>query len=313
MTPLAHFVAKQLTLPVKDREKNEDHTRPLYKQMAGVHCFELSSVHSMVIELADKIAFNSHDVGVLGFLPAPKTWIEWADEYRREAYFLEEIDGGAKCDVTFAAEYDREYERLYKEASGLGIERSLIHSWVVNNYSRGERGYWVNHQGLETQDDWNNTIANTHKYMSLYNDKAHTTASSAVIVKDSEGTELYNNAALIYAALAVINSPRIIGRLQHMPNRGLERRLTRSLGAGKFPLHAWTEITLHVTPPKDMMDDPSIEAHYTGQRALHFCRAHLRVRLGRLEIVRSHWRGDPALGIKQSRYVLKDSQSCKAQ
>lgn len=110
---------------------------------------------------------------------------------------------------------------------------------------------------------------------------------------------------LLYALLAIINTPRIIGRRQHMPHRGLERRLTRAMGVqGKFPLNAWTEIKLQVSPPKDMSGDASTEAHLTGQKALHFCRSHIRIRLGRLEVVRSHWRGDASLGIKRSRYKL---------
>ena len=109
----------------------------------------------------------------------------------------------------------------------------------------------------------------------------------------------------LYAALALINTPRIIGRKQHMPHRGLERRLVAKRGLiGKFPLHAWTEIKLEVCAPKDASGDGSLEAHYTGERALHFCRAHLRVRLGKVEIVKGHWRGDASLGIKQSRYKL---------
>jgi hypothetical protein len=110
---------------------------------------------------------------------------------------------------------------------------------------------------------------------------------------------------LLYALLAIINTPRIIGRRQHMPHRGLERRLTQALGAqGRFPLNAWTEIKLQVAPPKDMSGEGSTEAHLTGQRALHFCRSHLRIRCGRLEVVRSHWRGDASLGLRQSRYRL---------
>ncbi|KTQ96970.1 hypothetical protein NS365_23330, partial [Aureimonas ureilytica] len=79
--------------------------------------------------------------------------------------------------------------------------------------------------------------------------------------------------------------------------------LVRRLGVqGRFPLNAWTELQLRVASPRDLSRDASVEAHLTGQRPLHFCRAHLRVRLGRLEVVRSHWRGDASLGIKQTRY-----------
>jgi hypothetical protein len=108
--------------------------------------------------------------------------------------------------------------------------------------------------------------------------------------------------------LALINSPRIIGRQQHMPSRVLEQKLTRGFGVGKFPLHAWTEIKLEVAKPIEIDDGEPHEAHLTGRRALHFVRKHLRLWNGELIYVTSHWRGDPALGIKQSRYrVVRDA------
>lgn len=111
-------------------------------------------------------------------------------------------------------------------------------------------------------------------------------------------------ASVLYAYLALINTPRIIGRRQHMPHRGLERRLIQQRPAvGKFPLRAWTELLLRVTPPQ-IDDTPSREAHLTGQRARHFVRCHLRIRLGQLELVSAHWRGELALGIKQTRYKV---------
>lgn len=112
-------------------------------------------------------------------------------------------------------------------------------------------------------------------------------------------------AALLHMLLAFINTPRVIGRRQHMPHRGLERELLKSQSlVGKFPLHAWTEIKLEITPPRDVSGEEPIETHLNGQKALHFCRAHLRVKRGKLEVVRAHWRGDPAIGIKRSRYRL---------
>jgi hypothetical protein len=39
-------------------------------------------------------------------------------------------------------------------------------------------------------------------------------------------------------------------------------------------------------------------------RALHFVRAHLRLRLGKIELVRPHWRGDAQLGIKRPAYLV---------
>lgn len=113
------------------------------------------------------------------------------------------------------------------------------------------------------------------------------------------------HARLLQIALALINTPRIIGRQQHMPDWALERRLLKARRTiGHFPLHAWTEIKLKVHAPANLSDDEPVEAHLTGQRALHFCRAHLRIKMGRVEFVKAHWRGDASLGTKRSRYVV---------
>jgi hypothetical protein len=106
------------------------------------------------------------------------------------------------------------------------------------------------------------------------------------------------------ALLAIINTPRIIEQRQHKPHAGLQRRIAASRGmVGKYPLQAWHEVLLTVAPPRLDERTPH-ETHLTGEKALHFCRTHLRLRLGMLELVASHWRGNPALGIKQTRYRL---------
>lgn len=97
-----------------------------------------------------------------------------------------------------------------------------------------------------------------------------------------------------------------------MPHRKVERELTKAFGLGKFPLRAWTELRLTVAKPAEIDDGESHEAHLTGRRALHFCRKHIRIRNGKLEYVSAHWRGDPALGIKQTRYKLRAPQSSAA-
>jgi hypothetical protein len=112
---------------------------------------------------------------------------------------------------------------------------------------------------------------------------------------------------VLYAALAMINTPRHIGRRQHSPHTGLMRKLAHARGGvGKYPLHAWTEILLDISPPHHS-GDGTHEGRLSGRKALHFCRKFSRVKLGRVEWVTSHWRGDPALGMKRSRYrVVSD-------
>lgn len=107
------------------------------------------------------------------------------------------------------------------------------------------------------------------------------------------------------ALLAMINTPRVFGRRQHMPHAGLQRKLAAAQGmTGKFPLRAWTEIKLEVRLPRDESESGEHVAVLTGRKCLHFCRAHLRVQNGQIVFVSSCWRGDPSLGIKRSRYSL---------
>ncbi len=160
-----------------------------------------------------------------------------------------------------------------------------------------EASYAVVRQAFQIGEDWRSACDKEN--IELLNNREEI---PPIDWKEAHRTQELDPRGFIYSALALINSPRVIGRQQHAPHRGLERKLIASRSIiGSFPLHAWTEIKLQVMPPSDYSGDAT-EAHLTGQRALHFCRAHLRIRLGKLELVRSHWRGDAALGIKQSRY-----------
>jgi hypothetical protein len=103
----------------------------------------------------------------------------------------------------------------------------------------------------------------------------------------------------IYAMLALINSPKIIGRCTRPAHKALVKA-----SAGMAPVHSWTELKLQVTKPVEIGDGQEHEPRLTGPRALHFCRAHARIRLGRLEYVSAHWRGNPSAGVRQKRYSL---------
>lgn len=110
--------------------------------------------------------------------------------------------------------------------------------------------------------------------------------------------------AFVYFALAIINTPRVVGREEHAPNKGLEKRLRTAKVGERFKLLPWTEIRLEVSKPEEIEDGEPHEAILTGKRALHFCRSHIRVKQGKIEYVTSHWRGDPTLGIRQSKYTV---------
>jgi len=273
MTPLAHRIVKQLLLPPRKRSIR-DHIG-LLSVMDDVHCFECTEIQPLITDLF--FSENGDDsVEMLRatgealidgkcFLPAPKTWIEVDAAHGREGRLLVERDGWIWCALAF-------------ENDDRGTPAVAPQCWC-----------WRIEDGrplvFGTADRFDGTIEPSDPNSYFDTATAYTTMGK----------------------LALINTPKVIGRRQHMPSARLERKLlARRSEIGKFPLHAWTEIKLEVTrPPQDVSDDPSIEAHLTGQKAYHFCRAHLRIKNGRVEFVRSHWRGDPSLGIKRSRYVVK--------
>jgi len=267
MTPLAHAIAKDATEPVKRRW-----LKPGTAQDLGIfddlHFFECTSVSDLALSLGQQMLRHpSPRTERLAFLPAPRTWLESAFHSattKRAAYLLEE------------------------DAEGC--------AWVRHVYMCHEGGKQV----LDvTQRNMRLPLFGGEHRIGTYEilpDQWHGPRTEQV-----ESTDL--QAAVIYGLLACINTPRVIGRRQHLPHAGLQRRIASSRGlVGRWPLHAWHELVLEVSPPRDESGLGPREVHLTGEKALHFVRCHLRIRLGMLELVSAHWRGDPALGIKQTRY-----------
>lgn len=116
---------------------------------------------------------------------------------------------------------------------------------------------------------------------------------------DYSRDELAQHWLVVAALLALINTPRLVGRREHCPHRVLTRELARE--GAEITLRAWTEVLLELTPRTSTGDSADPE-RLSGRKCLHFCRSHLRFQNGRLVVVRPHWRGDVGLGVKQSDY-----------
>lgn len=268
MTPLAHRIAKELTAPVRRRSFHSDTGQlRVLPNISRAHCFEVSAVLPLMgdlIDAAEKGGSPLRDEYI--FLPANPTWIE----------------------LSVGAEKGRVGFMLYQPSCPGGElmcpPAPKVIEWVFvgsDSFGVAESGAFVVEQGA---------------HMLQYAD--------IDLPEDCQppGHKMLQDVAV--AALAIINTPRLIGRCQHMPHRGLERSL-RGVGAiGRYPLHAWHEIILEARPTYYDHAGVEREAHLTGRRCLHFCRSHLRVRSGRLELVSAHWRGDPALGIRRARYQV---------
>jgi hypothetical protein len=280
MTPLAQKILNELTLPKKDR--TFDDKAGLLALMTDIHCFECSAILDLVFDLfggPEKLAAMEKASARYSFLPAPKTWIEFDNPVNqaRTGYLLIE-DGDL--------------------ITGYVVYQAPGHFWSVPFY------FQIPHIRCE-HPDWVAQIVPVGPQPIPTNDLHARALYLATYDRWRDGVQ--NAAMLVPAFLSFINTPRVIGRRQHMPHAGLQRKLAHARGlVGKFPLHAWTEIRLEVSPPRihrSATGEP-VEARLTGAKAQHFCRCHLRVRLGQLELVTAHWRGDPALGMKQSRYRL---------
>lgn len=103
-----------------------------------------------------------------------------------------------------------------------------------------------------------------------------------------------------YGLLNLINRPGSLHMRDRPAHKGLVRDLTRRGMVGRFPLHGFTEITLNVAPGGNMREPKQVGT--SADRCLHFVRAHLRHLGDSTTVIPWHWRGDPALGIKNSRY-----------
>lgn len=106
----------------------------------------------------------------------------------------------------------------------------------------------------------------------------------------------------VYGLLNLINRPGSLQQCEHAPHRGVSRALARKGLVGKFPLRGWTEIKLSVGPGGNMREPKNAGA--TGDKCLHFVRAHRRRCWGVWVKIPAHWKGDAALGMKQTRYRL---------
>jgi hypothetical protein len=107
-----------------------------------------------------------------------------------------------------------------------------------------------------------------------------------------------------YAFLAIINNPRIFERSEHEPPRRVMKQLRRA-GDRNLHLERWTEIKLgnHLRAATLRGGDVNGRTEEVGgPRAQHYVRSHLRIRLGKFEIVSAHLRGDPNAGTVRSTY-----------
>jgi hypothetical protein len=293
MTPLARALAEAaVSNPKWWRESgNEKLLAPFPND---VKCFEVSQVAELADELADQAYARGNVVEALTFLPAPVTWIE--HRYIREdgksalqAYLLvEQGEKTASVVNTIGLEVNGRTVfipisggdlRLLDAADpdGWAIDATLVNQGVdIVSYSKDLV------RGLYPLRDRPGFVPDERD-------------------EDSALDNAQRRSWWLYSALSLINSPRIVARSEHQASTRLNKFLNRK-GDGPYNLLPWHEVFLDITPPPEAAEEDGGGTRLTGPRALHFCRQHIRIKRGKLEMVRAHYRGSAEVGIAQTQY-----------
>ena len=291
MTPMAKWVAERSVSEPKWWHVNE-YDR-LLAPFPAVKCFEVSAVTELSEMLAEQAKEKNTIAESLAFLPAPATWLEYAlpEENARGGYlFVQKNDTTASCVSLYAADVNggsffipmplADLPLLGEvDADGFALDSAISQEELGKHYIRDQAKRILDDAGIR-KAQWDSSNIDPDKL--LFNEQ--------------------HRAYRLYALLSIINSPKIIDRSTHKPSSGLGKRIERKTGvsAGLLP---WHEIFLDVHPPPDIGQHEADEGgRLTGPKAFHFCRSFIRIRLGKLERVRAHWRGDPALGVSQASY-----------
>lgn len=323
MTPLAQRIARELTLPVRKRTF-DDRAGILSLFSQDMHCFEVSAVAQAVNAAMDNpvqagdgdAAWNIwRDIESMAsriFLPSPVTWLEQIFGNGRIALVLHEAGGYFRLCLVQETRYgianyslglcdfrtrglleigDRieivrinetatlAFEEFKKESSGTDLLDVARHARISGDVSavRAVCGMLKIHKGAldheaEVLDSKVSILPTLNRFI-----------GGSILMLD------------------LINTPGIIGMKQHDLHRGLAKQLSR---IGSYPLRGWTEIVLK-TNTVHARGEPSL----TGpafHKCLHFVRSHeRRYQSGHIALIPAHWRGDPALGIKRTRYRVE--------
>ena len=269
MTPLAQFLVRQALKTVPHGELSEIMAGE--QGLLNCRCFEVSQVGDLIDDLMISDRFDPTTEKITSFLPAPVTWIERKFDWGRQGCLLHSVNQVPGI------------SQLFKDVGG--VEGIAMTQWFLQD---GEVSSWPP-LGLIFCDDGPIVVPVTKDSFWKNAD-------------DEEVSEHSKFCRSTLAALAIINTPRVIGRHEHPPHAGLQRDINRLTGTASKPgMSGWTEIRLHVTPPTETGEHT---APLTGQRARHYCRSFLRIRLGKLELVRPHWRGNADMGIRWGRYTV---------
>jgi hypothetical protein len=296
-----------------------------------LHCFDVTAISKPVHDAleADNLWPDVEEMLPRMFLPSPVTWIEYrmhAHSGRRIAWVIEDQGEGAfrlsmvlddprvfsmpLCDFRArgmlevgerihislrlseakARAEERGYQAGLRDTVGDLAERLLPHE--QRSRLLGGRVEMAKLELAHEQSQLDRVQAKIDQY------------DAAADIGGEEEIEGLVKLGIAFSVLTLdlINTPGLIGLRQHDPHRGLARKLG-AYRSGSYPLRGWSEVVL-----KHQTRIAGEAEHHTGatfHKCLHFVRSHLRhYQDGKVTVIPAHWRGDPALGIKRTRYRL---------
>lgn len=118
----------------------------------------------------------------------------------------------------------------------------------------------------------------------------------AMVKPEARKTNFDELSAWVIAALALVNTPR----LAHTRDAELGKLNRARIKKDRPPILEYKEVSIHVDSGEL---GNAFKKATTDGRALHHVRAFLRLRKGKVEIVRPHLRGNPRFGVIVHRYV----------
>lgn len=319
MTPLASKVARELTLLKKDRTfEDQGHVLGLFDE--EMHCFEVSAIAKSVNEVLDG-PLDSEDSEEAWsvwrdiesmlprmFLPSPVTWLEMIFQGARIACVIHEK--GPYFSLSTVHQSHRGNFSLHMcDFRARGILEPGERIEVEAGEACGEKPDTIDFNFSRHIGHLDPLTATPAKLRSVV--AAREIVAARIDALDRRHEMVTTSVEVLQAAkrfigmavltIDLLNTPGLVGLRTRRAHPRLARDLGR-IGVGRYPLQAWSEVVLKA---ETRIADPAERT--TGEtyhKCLHFVRSHLRRyrRDGRVVVIPAHWRGDPALGIKRTRY-----------
>jgi hypothetical protein len=321
MTPLATRFANELTLPTPKRSIRDE--AGVLKMIGGdLHCFEVTAIGKPIHDALDAENLWPDVESMLprAFLPSPVTWLEYQmPNQPRLAWVLEDVGEAFRISMAYADKDGEAFSLPLGDFRARGIlepgERVEVIDRCSSHFQRnaGARDKFDPYTLGELAEVslppdqriplLNAKIAHHERELSDVRGLIRSAEAMKLVSDNDIERTIKLGIAFSVLALDLINTPGLIGLRERDPHRGIARKLA-SLRSGSYPLRSWSEVVLkHQT----RVADPEAErlTGTTYHKCFHFVRSHLRhYRDGKVTVIPAHWRGDPALGIKRTRYLV---------